>query len=464
MDLELKRIIDQVSREKGLDREMLIDALQEAMKSAVRKKYGSQLELEVSYDEISGEIEVFKFRTVREKVDDPATEISLEEALELDPESEIGDSLGEQLDISDLGRIAAQSARQVIIQKMKNAERDIIYDQFKEHEKTLINGIIQRFDKGGIIVNLGRVEAILPSSEQISSESYRRGDRLRAYIVEVRKTNRDTQIILSRTHPEFLAKLFEIEVPEIAEGIVKIMGVAREPGSRSKIAVSSSEADVDPVGACVGMRGSRVHAIVQELRGEKIDIVPWNPDPARYVYNALAPADCTQVTVDEASESLEVVVPDDQLSIAIGRQGQNVRLAAKLLGWRIDVISETRFANQKVPSYQEFLTLPDMTESIADHLFKKDIKSMEALADADPDILRKDAIPFIEKAKLRLEEQQEQGDPDKKESGADPLPDTEQDEKRDDTGNMSEGAEAPEDNGDSDEREAAANMPDELTT
>jgi N utilization substance protein A len=282
--------------------------------------------------------------------------------------------------------------------------------------------------------------------------------------VEVRKTNRDTQIILSRTHPEFLAKLFEIEVPEIAEGIVKIMGVAREPGSRSKIAVSSSEADVDPVGACVGMRGSRVHAIVQELRGEKIDIVPWNPDPARYVYNALAPADCTQVTVDEASESLEVVVPDDQLSLAIGRQGQNVRLAAKLLGWRIDVISETRFANQKVPSYQEFLTLPDMTESIADHLFKKDIKSMEALADADPDILRKDAIPFIEKAKLRLEEQQEQGDPDKKESGADPLPDTEQDEKRDDTGNMSEGAEAPEDNGDSDEREAAANMPDELTT
>ena len=404
MDVGLKRIIDQVSREKGLDREMLVEALEEAMKSAVRKKYGSQLELEVSYDENSGDIEVFKFRTVREKVEDPATEISLKDALELDPESEIGDSIGEQLDISDLGRIAAQSARQVIIQKMKNAERDIIYDQFKEHEKTLVNGIIQRFDRGGIVVNLGRVEAILPSSEQISSESYRRGDRIRAYIVEVRKTNRDTQIILSRTHPEFLARLFEIEVPEIAEGIVKIMGVAREPGSRSKIAVSSSEADVDPVGACVGMRGSRVHAIVQELRGEKIDIVPWNPDPARYVYNALAPADCTQVTVDDVNESLEVVVPDDQLSLAIGRQGQNVRLAARLIGWRIDVMSETRFENHKNPSYKEFLTLPDMTESIADHLFKKGIKSMQALASADPENLRRDAIPFIEKAKLWIEE------------------------------------------------------------
>lgn len=404
MDVELKRIIDQVSREKGLDRKMLIEAIEEAMKSAVKKRYGSQLELEVSYDENSGEIEVFKFRVVRDRVEDPLIEIALEDALELDPESEIGDSIGEKIDISDLGRISAQSARQVIIQKMKTAERDIVYDQFKDHEGSLINGIVQRFDRGGVIVNLGRIEALLPASEQISSESYRRGDRLRAYILEVRKTSRDTQIILSRTHPEFLAKLFEVEVPEIAEGIVKIMGVAREPGSRSKIAVSSSEADVDPVGACVGMRGSRVQAVVQELRGEKMDIVPWNPDPAKYVYNALAPADCTQVTVDDFNEALEVVVPDDQLSLAIGRQGQNVRLAARLLGWRIDVISETRYDNQKDPAYKQFMELPEMTESIADHLFKKDIRSMSELANADPGLLRKDAIPFIDVANLWLKE------------------------------------------------------------
>ncbi len=404
MDIGLKRIIDQVSREKGLERDVLISALKEAISSAVKKRFGSKMDIEVNYNDNTGELEVYQFRTVVSEVKDPVTEISLEEARKLDPESELGDSIGTVLDMDKLGRIEAQSARQIIIQKMKSAEMDVIYDQFKDREGEVVNGIVQRFERGNVIINLGGTEALLPPSEQIPTESYRRGDRLRAYIVEVKKTQRDTQIILSRTHPEFIRKLFEIEVPEIADGIVQIMGVAREPGSRTKIAVSSSDIDVDPVGACVGMRGSRVQAIVQELRGEKIDIVPWSPDPAKYVYNALAPAEVTQVTVDEANEALEVIVPDDQLSLAIGRQGQNVRLAAKLMGWKIDVKSETRYKNSQDPNYQAMLEHLGMSESVADHLFKKGIRSIGELANADPDELRKDAIPFVEAAQKFLEE------------------------------------------------------------
>ncbi len=404
MDLGLKRIIDQVSREKGLERSVLISALKEAITSAVKKRFGSKMDIEVNYNDNTGELEVYQFRTVVPEVKDPVTEISIDEAKELDPESEIGDSIGTVLDMDKLGRIEAQSARQIIIQKMKSAEMDVIYDEFKDREGEVVNGIVQRFERGNVIINLGGTEALLPPSEQIPTESYRRGDRLRAYIVEVKKTQRDTQIILSRTHPEFIRKLFEIEVPEIADGVVQIMGVAREPGSRTKIAVSSSDIDVDPVGACVGMRGSRVQTIVQELRGEKIDIVPWSPDPAKYVYNALAPAEVTQVTVDEANEALEVIVPDDQLSLAIGRQGQNVRLAAKLMGWKIDVKSETRYKNSQDPNYQAMIEHLGMSESIADHLFKRGIRSIGQLAQADPDELRKDAIPFVEAAQKFLEE------------------------------------------------------------
>ncbi len=404
MDLGLKRIIDQVSREKGLERSVLISALKEAITSAVKKRFGSKMDIEVNYNENTGELEVYQFRTVVPEVRDPVTEISLEEARKLDPESEIGDGIGTVLDMDKLGRIEAQSARQIIIQKMKSAEMDVIYDEFKDREGEVVNGIVQRFERGNVIINLGGTEAMLPPSEQIPTESYRRGDRLRAYIVEVKKTQRETQIILSRTHPEFIRKLFEIEVPEIADGVVQIMGVAREPGSRTKIAVSSSDIDVDPVGACVGMRGSRVQTIVQELRGEKIDIVPWSPDPAKYVYNALAPAEVTQVTVDEANEALEVIVPDDQLSLAIGRQGQNVRLAAKLMGWKIDVKSETRYKNSQDPNYQAMIKHLGMSENIADHLFKKGIKSIGQLAQADPEELRKDAIPFIEIAQNFLKE------------------------------------------------------------
>ena len=393
MTLELKRTIDQVCKEKGIDKEVLVTALEEAMRSAVKKRYGANLDLEVSYNDVGGDLEVFQYRTVVETVEDPDLEISLDEARELDPDSEIGDSLGIKMDISDLGRIAAQSARQVILQKMKSAEQDIIYDEFKDRIGQIVNGIVQRFERGAIIVNLGRTEAILPASEQVSSESWRRGDRIRAIIVEVRKSTRDPQVVISRNRADFLVRLFELEVPEISEGIVRIMGVAREPGSRSKIAVSSSDSDVDPVGACVGMRGSRVQAIVQELRGEKIDIIPWNPDPVKYVFNALAPAECSKVVVDEAEESLEVIVPDDQLSLAIGRQGQNVRLAAKLMGWKIDVKSETRYSHLQDPNYLELLKLPSMNENVADKLFDNGFDTIDALKNATPD-------EIVEKARI----------------------------------------------------------------
>jgi N utilization substance protein A len=414
MGSELKMIIDQVSREKGLDRDILIAALEEAIKSAVKKRYGVRLDLEVNFNNAQGEIEVFQYRTVVEKAHDKEMEISLEDAKELDSKCELEDCIGTRMDISALGRIAAQSARQVIIQKMKTAERDLIYEEFKDRKGEVVNGIIQRYERGNVIINLGRTEAILPTSEQIPSESYRRGDRLRAYIIEVKDTQREPQIVLSRTHPDFLISLFGLEVPEISEGIVRIMGVSREPGSRSKIAVSSSESDVDPVGACVGMRGSRVQAVVQELRGEKIDIVPWSPDPAKYVYNALAPAECSRVIVDDSSMSLEVIVPDDQLSLAIGRQGQNVRLAAKLMGWRIDVRSETRYQHYQDPDYYSLLEISVMTENIADKIYDLGVTSLELLAQADPDELSQETnlsteliSSLVEEAKKLMEKEAE---------------------------------------------------------
>ena len=380
----LKRIIDQISRDKGIDRKLLIEAIEEAVKSAARKKYGSRRDIEVQFDEETGDIEVFQYRTVVEEVEDEETEISLEEARRLDPEAEVEDDIGEKIvDSADLGRIAAQSAKQVIIHRMRDAERDVIYEMFRDRQGTIVNGIVQRFERGNMIINLGRTDAILPRDGQIPKRSFKQGDRIRAYLLEVRQDARDSPLILSRTCNEFLMKLFEMEVPEIAEGIVKIMGASREPGFRAKIAVSSSESDVDPVGACVGMKGSRVQNVVQELQGERIDIVPWSPDPAKYVYNALAPAEVSMVIVDEDNHQLLVVVPDDQLSLAIGRQGQNVRLASKLLGWRIDVKSETRFANLDDPGYKTLIAVEGVDENLADKLFAAGITNAGLLAAAD---------------------------------------------------------------------------------
>jgi transcription termination/antitermination protein NusA len=385
--LELKRVIDQVSRDKGINKEVLITTLVEAIASAAKKKLGLKKEIEVHYNEDLGEIEVFEFKEVVDKVKDPNTQISFVEGKQLDPECEVGDSLGIKMDTSSFGRIAAQSAKQVIIQRMKDVERDIVFDDFKDRKGEVINGIIQRFDKGAAVINLGRTEAILPVTEQILTETYKQGDRIRAYVLEVKKISKGPQIILSRTHPQFLSALFEMEVPEISQKIVRIVHVVREPGSRSKIAVTSEDRDVDPVGACVGMKGNRVQYVVQELKGEKIDIISWNPDPAKFICNALAPAEIVRVIIDEVNRSMEVVVPDEQLSLAIGKRGQNVRLASRLVGWKIDVKSESKYTKSMRDGYQSLLQITGVGEATADSLYKGGFESAREVAEANVDDL-----------------------------------------------------------------------------
>jgi N utilization substance protein A len=349
---DLSRIIDQVGKDKGIDKKILIEAVEQALLAAARKKFGPKQEIEAKYNEEAGEVELFQFKTVVKDVKNPPAEISLEEAKELDGEVQIGDSLGTKIDIAEFGRIAAQTAKQVIIQRVKDAERENIFEDFKDRKGEVISGTVQRFERGSIIVNLGRAEAVIPQQELVPRETYKPGDRIRAHVLDVRKTPKGPQIILSRSNPNFLNKLFEMEVPEISEGIVKIVNAAREPGSRAKIAVYSQDGDVDPVGACVGMRGSRVQAVVQELRGEKIDIIPWSDDPASFVCNALAPAEISKVVINQETKSMEVIVEDDQLSLAIGRRGQNVRLAAKLTEWKIDIRSESK-VGQVAPKLDE---------------------------------------------------------------------------------------------------------------
>jgi N utilization substance protein A len=398
---DLTRMIEQVSREKAVERDVLIRALEEAVRAAARKKYGPDYDLEVSYSDELGEIEVFEFKEVVENVTNEHVQISLEEAHKMDPESEYGDSLGIKMDTDAFGRIAAQSAKQVIMQRLKEAERDIVYDDFKDRRGEIINGIVQRFDRGSIIVNLGRTEAELPPKEQVPKESYKQGDRIRAYILEVKQFSRGPQIILSRTHPNFVSVLFENEVPEISEGIVQIMQVAREPGARTKIAVASKDFDVDPVGACVGMKGRRVQAVVQELRGEKIDIVTWDPDAAKFICNALAPAEIIRVVVDEANRSMEVVVPDDQLSLAIGKRGQNVRLASKVTGWKLDVTSETQYNRDLKDGYKSLLELPGVGDKRAADLYQEGFRSARDIANATvADLVALDGVSDKRAAKL----------------------------------------------------------------
>ena len=384
MPSDLKRIIEQISRDKGIEKHLLVETIEEAVRSAARKKFGNRRDMEVQFNDELGEVEIFQFRMVVETVEDDQTQVSLEEASALDPGVKVHDEIGTKMDnIADLGRIAAQSAKQVIIQMMKDAELDVIYDMYKDRKGEIVNGIVQRFERGNMIINLGRTDAILPHSEQIPKRSFRQGDRIRALLLDVRQSTREQQLILSRTNNDFLIKLFEMEVPEIAEGIVKVMGVSREPGFRAKIAVSSSESDVDPIGACVGMKGSRVQNVVQELQGERIDIIPWSPDPAKFVSSSLAPAEVAMVLVDEDKNSLMVVVPDDQLSLAIGRQGQNVRLASKLLGWNIDVKSEARYAKLEEDGYRSLLNIEGVDEGVADILYDGGFRAASDLKGID---------------------------------------------------------------------------------
>ncbi len=392
----LKREIDQIAKDKGIDRKMIIEALEEAMKQAARKKYGQEKEIEARFNEETAEIELFEFREVVDVVSDADTQIRVAEAREFDPEAEVGDEIGIKLDTEGFGRILAQTAKQVIIQRVRDAERDIVYDEFKDRLGEVVNGIVRRFEKGAIIVDLGRSEAMLPAKEQVPRENYRPGDRIRAYVLDVNNQSKGPQIVLSRASIKLLTKLFEQEVPEIYEGIVQIESAAREPGGRSKIAVASRDGDVDPVGACVGMKGSRVQSVVQELRGERIDIVPWSGDAARYVCSALSPAQVSKVIIDEPAQTMDVIVPDDQLSLAIGRKGQNVRLAVQLTGWKIDIKSESRMREVAEWLAEAVSVVPGCGEAEAELLLQQGVASLEDLAATDTVALT--ALPDVDEA------------------------------------------------------------------
>lgn len=348
MNGELIRALEQLEEERGISKAVLLEAVESALVSAYKKNFGGTGQnVRVEVDPKTGEIRVFSVKTVVERVQDPATELSLEEMCKEDPTAEVGDVVEEEITPRDFGRIAAQAAKQVVVQRIREAEREMIKREFEEREKQVVTGTVQRVEKGTVYVDLGRIEGVLSKTEQIPRESYRQAERIKVYVMEVRDTPRGPQIHVSRAHPGLVRALFEQEVPEIREGIVVIQNVAREPGARTKIAVYSRDRNVDPIGACVGPRGTRVQAVVDELRGEKVDIVPWSADPAQFVASALQPAKVVRVEIDDGTKTARVVVPDNQLSLAIGREGQNARLAAKLTGWRIDIKSESQVREQE---------------------------------------------------------------------------------------------------------------------
>jgi N utilization substance protein A len=371
MGRELLTVIEQIGREKGIDTGRILEAVEAALQTAAKKRYGAE-NIQIKIDRKSGEIEAISLKKIVNEVTNSKSEVSLEEARKVDSEAELGDEIGSLIEIEEFGRIAAQTAKQVIFQKVREAEWEAVQREFSTRQGDLVNGIILGQERRNYIVDLGRTEAILPAHEQIPREVYRRGDRIKAYLLEVKRTMRDVQVILSRTHPNFIVKLFEAEVPEIAEKILEIKAVVREPGDRTKIAVVSRDRAVDPVGACVGMKGSRVQAVVRELRGEKIDIIGWTPDPRVFIAEALNPAVIEKVGVDEEKKSALVVVGDNQLSLAIGRNGQNVRLAAKLTGWKIDIIGASEYEKEKAVRDQE------SRAAIAQQLQDQHAKLMEA--------------------------------------------------------------------------------------
>lgn len=381
---DLSRMIEAVSKEKSIDKQLVIDAVIQGMLVAARKKYGTYREIEAQYNEETGEVELFEFKEVvlPEDFIDEEIEIKLDEARELQPDVQLNDSVGIKLDATELGRIAAQTAKQIITQKVRDAEREIIYNEFESRKGEVASGIARRVERGMIVVDLGKTEAFIPLREQIPGEVYKPGDRVQGYLLDVRQTTRGPQIIMSRACEQYLIKLFEQEVPEIYDGIVQIVAAAREPGARAKIAVVSRDPSVDPVGACVGMKGSRVQQVVQELRGEKIDIINWDEDITRFACNALAPAEISRVFVDEANKEMEIVVPDTQLSLAIGRKGQNVRLASKITTWKLDILSESSASQKTADAIFNLLLIPGMSETMAQNVFQSGFGSFQSLASA----------------------------------------------------------------------------------
>ncbi len=347
MNRELIAVIDEIGRQKGIDKARVIGAIESALQTAAKKRFGQAENIQVEIDSKTGEISVVSKKIIVDTVANPKAEISLKEAREYDEGAEVGDEIGSLIEMDELGRIAAQTAKQVIFQKVREAEWEAVQKEYSTRQGDLVNGIILGMERRNFLVDLGKTEAILPIQEQIPRETYRRGDRVKALLLEVRRTPKDVQVILSRSHPQFVAKLFELEVPEVGEKIVEIKSIVREPGDRTKIAVSSRDKAVDPVGACVGIKGSRVQAVVRELRGEKIDIITWTQDPRVFIAEALNPATIEKVGIDEEKKSALVVVADSQLSLAIGKNGQNVRLAARLTGWKIDIISATEYEKEK---------------------------------------------------------------------------------------------------------------------
>src|ERR1700687_2017696 len=386
--LELLQIADAVAREKSIDRGIVIAAMEDAIAEAARSRYGAEPDVMAKIEPKTGDLRLTRHMLVVENVENTSNQITLEGARKHHPAAQVGDYIAEALPPLEYGRIAAQSAKQVIVQKVREAERDRQYQEYKDRIGDIVNGIVKRVEYGNVVVDLGRGEAIVRRDELLPRETFRNGDRIRAFIYDVRREPRGPQIFLSRTHPQFMAKLFAQEVPEIYDGIVEVKAVARDPGSRAKIAVISRDSSVDPVGACVGMRGSRVQAVVNELQGEKIDIIPWSADAATFIVNALQPAEVMKVVLDEDSTRIEVVVPDDQLSLAIGRRGQNVRLASQLTGWDIDILTEAEESERRQKEFAErtqtFMDSLDVDETVAQLLASEGIRSVEEIAYVDP--------------------------------------------------------------------------------
>ena len=424
--LELLQIADAVAREKAIDKEIVINAMANAIEKAAKSRYGQETNVHVNVDTKTGDINLKRLLEVVDVVEDHTTQISLELARDTEASIEIGDYVSEPLPPMDFGRIAAQSAKQVIVQQVRDAERDRQFEEYKDRVGEIINGTVKRVEYGNVIVDLGKGEAIIRRDETIPRENFRYGDRVRAYLYDVRREQRGPQIFLSRTHPQFMSKLFTMEVPEIYDGVIELKSVARDPGSRAKIAVISNDTAIDPVGACVGMRGSRVQAVVGELQGEKIDIIPWSPEPASFIVNALQPAEVAKVVLDEDAERIEVVVPDDQLSLAIGRRGQNVRLASQLTGWDIDIMTEedesTRRQSEFESSAKAFTEALNVDEMVAQLLASEGFSSLEEVAyvdmleiasiegfdDETAEELQARAKEFIEKQENALDDERKQ--------------------------------------------------------
>jgi len=386
--LELLQIAEAVAREKSIDRQIVIDAMQDAIAKAARSRYGAETDVHAEINTKSGELRLARHLQVVDLVENGAIEITVDEAKRHNPAAQVGDVIADPLPPFDFGRIAAQSAKQVIVQKVREAERDRQYDEYKDRIGEIVNGAVKRVEYGNVFVDLGRGEAIIRRDEMIPRETFKVGDRARAYVYDVRREPRGPQIFLSRTHPQFMAKLFGQEVPEIYDGIVEVKAVARDPGSRAKIAVISRDSSIDPVGACVGMRGSRVQAVVGELQGEKIDIIPWSPDVATFVVNALQPAEVAKVVLDEEADKIEVVVPDEQLSLAIGRRGQNVRLASQLTGWDIDILTEAEESERRQKEFLQrtelFMNALNVDETVGQLLASEGFRSVEEVAYVEP--------------------------------------------------------------------------------